>query len=109
MKRLVPKSEMVAVQGANVPTKLKATTLRVRQLRILAGPKADLTANAGNVYVGDQKVDTKDGDVLAPGQFSDYEAAGDDEYLDLSDFYIVAPNAGDVVRIHYLRFVEDRP
>jgi hypothetical protein len=107
MKRLVPKSELVQVQGAGIQTKLKNTSMRVRQLRILAGPRPDGTANTDTIYVGDVDVDVKEGDPLGPGQYNDYEAKAEDEFFDLSDFFIISATAGQVARISYLRH-EDR-
>lgn len=102
MARLKPGTFIVALQGANVPTKLWKDTRLVRQFTVYAGPSEAGVANATALYLGGADTRAGEGDRMEPGDFRTFEAFGEGEVFDLSTFYVIGATATDVLRVTYL-------
>lgn len=102
MRKLVPGTLIVALQGANVPTKLFKDTKTVRQFTVYAGPSEAGVANATALYLGGADTRSGEGNRLEPGDFAVFEAFGEGEVFDLSTFYVIGATAADVLRVTYL-------
>lgn len=89
---------LVAIAAANVPQPLSATPRIVRELLIVAGPKADgVTANVGMIWLGESNVQAGNGTPLAAGAWLTQGPC------DLADLFISGANIADALR---LRFAE---
>jgi hypothetical protein len=87
----------VALAAANTAQPVSMQSLEVRDVEILAGPKADgVTPNVGLLFLAPNSNPLPTGWPLGPGE---HVGLGP---TDLSEWYVVGANAGDVLRILYV-------
>lgn len=85
---------LVALGAAGIPQPISTEPLEVRDAQLLAGPQADgVTPNAGDVFVAPNNNPLPTGWPLGPRE---WVGTGP---TDLSEWYMVGANAGDVLRI----------
>lgn len=88
--------------GANVPIQLTATTTWVSQLTFI-GMKAARTNNTGAVYI--QATNTTNAPAIPIAAGATFTIASPDRQpsINLTNFWIEAPNSGDGVQVFFLR------